>query len=65
MSDAAYTREDKLKIADGLITYLQQLADALNDPKIRKQAEKEIQKLEKEKLKLVAIKKAVVGGHDR
>jgi hypothetical protein len=65
MSDAAYTREDKLKIADGLITYLQQLADALNDPKIRKQAEKEIQKLEKEKRKLVAIKKAVVGGHDR
>jgi hypothetical protein len=40
------------KIADGLITCLQQLADVLNDPKIRKQAEKEIEKLEKEKRKL-------------
>ena len=56
MSDAAYTREDELTIADGLITYLQQLADALNDPKVRKQAEKEIQKLEKKKRKLVALR---------
>ena len=52
MSDAAYTREDRLTIADGLITCLQQLANVLNDPKIRKQAEKEIEKLEKEKRKL-------------
>ena len=56
MSDAACTSEDKIKIADGLITCLRQFADELNDPKIRKQTEKEIDKLEKQKRKLVACR---------